>query len=82
MLVKQIQKKMASLCLFKGRAAFSQEQKGTEEIPVTKHNPEAIADLRGFHNLPKLDEAQRDFSPLHSTKTHIASAYFLSSFLP
>lgn len=53
-----------------------------EHVPVSKHNPHAIKDLRGYHNLESLTEAQKDYSHIHSTQYHYTSSYHLFSLLP
>jgi hypothetical protein len=49
---------------------------------VTKHNPHAEKDLRGFENLDKLNENEKSYSPIHTTTADPFALYSFFSFLP
>jgi hypothetical protein len=53
-----------------------------QTVAVTKHNPHAEKDLRGFENLEKLNENEKSYSPIHTTSTDSTALYSIFSSLP
>lgn len=51
-------------------------------VIVTKHNPFAEKDLRGYEHIDKLNETEKSYSPLHSTVPDPFAAYSIFQSLP
>lgn len=59
-----------------------QDKHVEQVVAVTKHNPLAEKDLRGFENLDKLNENEKSYSPIHTTNADSFALYSIFSFLP
>lgn len=85
MLVKQLTKRITLLgpgLSFSLTSKLSQSNPDNDDTPPSKHNPQAIKDLRGHHNLDQLTEAQKAYSPILSTTYNHLASYHLFSLLP